>query len=177
MSTAPEPTSVIRSQGRVVQFYDGAGNWLTLTMVQDQFVAAYDGVTDVEAMSRNEHLANPISMRTAAGKITGSVSFLASKMYCSSTSEMIQNPWTWLAWQRAQAAGLTPTTPTSMAIGGSWAFGIRVYDESSNSTETYKFVRPEKPTMSWENELLKVTFNFTDLEEVSTTTTGNGLSS
>jgi hypothetical protein len=88
---------------------------------------------------------------------------------------MIQNPWTWLAWQRAQAAGLVPTTPTPLAIGGSWAFGLRVYDDSSNSTETFKYVRPEKPTMSFDQNLLKVTFNFTDLEEVSTTTSGSGI--
>jgi hypothetical protein len=168
-----EPTNVVRKQGRKVQFYDGAGVKLTMTLVQDVLVVAYEGTTNVEAMHREQHLATPISVRTKDGKITGAASFLVAADYDGTAAGLQAMPYTWMTWQRAQAAGLATTLPTSMAVGGSWAFGIRVYDEATNSTKVYKYCMPEKPTDSFANDLLEIKFAFTDLEEDITVASGD----
>ena len=170
-----EPTNVATKQGRTLQLFDGAGIYLTLPLVQDVITVANEGDTNVEARHRDEHLATPIVLRTKSANMTGSASFLLSADYGGTAAEKQALPNTWMTRQRAQAAGLTSTLPSSMAVYGAWAFGMRVYDPATNSTKTYRYVCPEKPTDSFENDLLKVMFNFTDYEDDVTITSGNGI--
>lgn len=174
MADQPVPTNVAVKQGRKFQLYDGAGVSIVFALVQDVPMIAYGGDTVVEAMHRGEHLANPIVIRTADTVMTGSASFLLAADYFGNATDAQLSPYTWMFRQTAQAAGLVSTTPTSMAVRGAWCFGMRIYDEATNSTKTYRFVNPEKPTQSLENDLLKLTFNFTDYENVETVTSGDG---
>jgi len=162
MADQPAPTNVVRKQGRKVQFFDGAGVTLTLALVQDVATYAVEGATVVEAMHRSQHLASPIVIRTADGNVTGSMSLLlADELPTGTASADQQKPSSWIFEERASAAGLTTVGVTPVATGGTFMIGIRIYDEADNCTKTLRPTRIEKPTESMENDLLKISFNFT----------------
>ena len=176
MSTEqPAPTNIVRKQGRKVQFFDGAGVTLTLTLVQDMLMTATDGVTVVEAKHRGQHLASPIVIQTEDGSVTGSMSLLLADELPTGTASADQlKPSSWIYEERAAAAGLTTIGVTPVATGGAFMIGIRIYDEADNCTKTLRPVRIEKPTETDDNSLLKIGFNFTAYMKDVTITAGDG---
>ena len=175
MSEQTAPSNVVRKQGRKVQFFDGNGVTLVPTLVQDVITYAVEGATVNEARHRDQHLAGaPIVIRGADGNITGSMSLLiASEAPTGSAAGDQLLPSYWLYEERCAGAGLVTTGRTPVSVGGAMMIGIRVYDEASNSTATLRYCRIEKPTQSMQNDMLLLTFNFTDYESDVTITNGD----
>lgn len=178
MSDQATPTSVNTKERRKVQFFDGtSGTPITLvpTLVQDVITYTIEGKTVSEARHRGRHLANPIVVNGEDGNLTGSMSFLLATDLPTGTATTDQLlPMTWLVQERALAAGLVSTAPTSTSVGGTFCFGIRIYDEASNSTSTLRTVVAEKPAQSWVNDMLQIAFTFTSYQNDVTITSGDG---
>ena len=170
----PTIEGVYNETTRKIQFQSsGAAAYLTIIPIKAQLTTSIEGPTVSEAMHRGRHISGqaPVAHDVGDNNITGSMSFyIQSHPEGVTPSTDAANPVAWLNSQRAAAAGLTKT-----GKGDAWCFKMLVVDVQPGSTQTttYNYVYPEKPTESFDNGLLVVSFNFTDRETAPTVVSGD----